>query len=139
LQQETHLTSVIADVPPPYDLSKLPEPPNVIIDAAPATLDQGVACNQPFDAAVATRKVIPPWPDGIGPPSHDVTVIVVVAVSHDGRPDDAWVLEPTGTQQFDSMAVAAAANSTYRAARAFCSPAPGYYIYVVTYVRGSIP
>lgn len=126
-------STAIDDSPSPYDLEAVPSASDVIIHADPATLAPTAQCASPFETATATSKITPPWPSGVLPAFHPTTVMVEVAVSHDGRPDDAWVFQPSGVSEFDAMALAAATASTYRAPRAFCQPAPGFYLFVVTF------
>lgn len=128
---------VVADTAPPSGYRQPPTSSDTVIDAVPVKLEQSSSCQTPYEDAVATRKVTPTWPKGVGRPQHDVTVQVLVAISHDGRPDDAWIVAPSGFAEFDHQALSAAANSTYRAAREFCFPAPGYYLYVVTFSGAS--
>lgn len=126
-------SDIVTDSPPPGDYGKPPAPSDPIIDALPVNLEENTACEHPLEEAVATRKVTPGWPNDAGFPTHAVTIRVVVAISHDGRADDAWVQDPSGYPDFDRAALNAAANSTYRAAREMCVPTPGYYLYIVTF------
>jgi hypothetical protein len=125
-------TGIVNDTPVPKAL--LPKMPSMVgIDAVPANVDPSASCEHPDENAVATRKITPTWPPGLGAPNHPVTIRVMVAVSRDGPPDEAWVYDPSGVSEFDRGALSAALNSTYRAGREFCFPAPGYYMYVVTF------
>jgi hypothetical protein len=126
-------TGIVADTPPPYDLTQPPSPSDVVIVPTPADFAQSVTCDQPFEDATSTNALTPSWPSWFGVLSHPVTVAVIVALSHDGQADDAWVLEPSGLQELDVRAVDAAKHSSYKAARVFCLPAPGYFIFLVRY------
>jgi len=92
-------------------------------------------CAQPFAGAVATRKVTPTYPVGLSA-NHPIRVMVEVALSTDGKLDDAWIWQPSGSAGFDFQTLEAARTSRYEAARAFCQSVPGYYLYVVTFSAG---
>jgi len=56
-----------------------------------------------------------------------------VAVNADGGLASAWIYQPSGSRQADRAALEAAEASRYRAGTALCAPAPGIYMFRVTF------
>lgn len=126
----------IREGPAPYDLLRAPGPSDAMLTPAAADVTANTQCSKPFDAVVATTKLSPRLPANVGGLNQALMTIVEVAVSADGAPDDAWIYQPSGVPALDDAVLAAARGSTYRAARSFCEPSPGFYRFVITFQPG---
>jgi len=126
--------TVTRDSPPAFDLWRLPSDSDMVLTAVLASDDLAPTadCAQPFTNATPTKLVTPSVPMAL---SRTLTVPVraqvELAISKDGKPDDAWIFISSGSAIFDALAVAAARESTFLPATAFCKDAPGFFLYSV--------
>jgi hypothetical protein len=122
---------------PELDLS-LPPAAGVPISAAiPVTEPLGfTACAQPFSSVRVVTKAMADFPSGVELSDLGATHVetaVVVAVGASGHVDDAWVYNSSGIKRLDASALVAARDSTYAAGTALCQPAPGYFLFTVSF------
>jgi hypothetical protein len=120
-------TDVTRTTPEPNDLKKMPGGNDVVYAVTPAK-GLETACASPGSNATVTSPRQPNWPVGwkIRAP---MKTLVEVAVSPEGIVKGTWVYQPSGTSAFDSEALIAAQGSTYAGGSAYCSPAPGLYLF----------
>jgi hypothetical protein len=90
-------------------------------------------CSDPFENATITRQVSPDYPEVMRPTGVTATTAIEVAINPDGSLADAWIWGPSGYRPFDESSLAAARLSIYKAGRAYCQPAPGFYFFKVTF------
>jgi hypothetical protein len=90
-------------------------------------------CNDPFENASVTRQVSPDYPEVMRPTGVTATTAIKVAINADGSLADAWIWGPSGYGAFDQASLTAARLSIYKAGRAYCQPAPGFYLFKVTF------
>lgn len=89
------------------------------------------ACANPFDEAWATDIAVPHYPQGVR--NAGAVVIAKVAVSSEGHLIDAWVVGNSGLTTFAPYALAAAQQTTYHSAIAYCRPVPSIYLFRTTF------
>jgi hypothetical protein len=121
----------------PQDGNMLSRPPAasaLIIDAKQSKPLESATCAQPFQDAMVKLQAVPEYPIimrelGAG----RTTSTIQVAIAADGTLSDAWVVDGSGYEAADAASLAAARNSTYEGARAYCKPVPGEYYFRVTF------
>jgi TonB family protein len=112
-------------------LDSAPKSTSMLLLAKPINPPSFATCSQAFDYAFVRDQVTPEFPT-IARGASGVSA-VEIAIDADGSLVDAWIWGPSGLQAFDDAAVAAARQSTYRGARAYCTPARGDYLFIVEY------
>lgn len=116
----------------PFDIARPPGSGDRIINAVPTTAPGSTYCAKPFAEATVISIPRPQFPvSTVADFSEDVplTVLVAVAVSKDGAPDDAWVVQPSGSRTLDDAAIKEAKRSEYKAGRSFCEVDSRTYIF----------
>lgn len=107
-----------------------PPGPNATILAAPAIAAPGsLDCPHPFTDPAVDSEVAPTLPAMRQSFFPGAMVLVKLLIDADGSIVDSWVDAPSGFQDVDHAALAAARESTYKAGTAFCRPAPGEYFF----------
>ncbi len=94
-------------------------------------------CKSPFLPASAAR-VAPVTLRGVSILTN-IRVDVLVTLGTANNIISARVYRPAGNKAVDASALAAAFDSAYRSATAFCKPAVGRYLFQVDYVPGEYP
>lgn len=112
-----------------YDVP--PGPKDRVVTAQPAAPAAGGACAKPFAEAWATDAAVPGYPQGVK--NAGAVVIAKVAVSSEGHLIDAWVVGNSGLTSFAPYALAAAQQTKYHNAVAYCRPVPSIYLFRATF------
>lgn len=112
-----------------YDVP--PGPKDRVVAAQPTAPAAGGACAEPFVQARATDPAVPGYPQGVK--NSGAVVIAKVAVSSEGHLIDAWVVGNSGLTSFAPYALAAAQQTKYRNAVAYCRPVPSIYLFRATF------
>lgn len=105
-----------------------------ILQAQPVAAPE-YSCAHPFSQARAVHLGRPQFPRGYVV-SQDVTSEIQVDVLPSGSIGTVRVFKPTGSDAFDQAALDAVNASSFAPARAFCKPANGMYLFLVTFGPG---
>jgi len=106
-----------------------PESPVTLALAAPVPEETplGLDCPHPFVGAKIRRVQEPVMPYGVA--YQDNVATVELAIDARGHAVDAWPYVPSPYRTVNDATVAAALESTYEPAIAFCRPVPGLYLF----------
>ncbi len=115
------------------DLSATPRPGDTVAIAQPIPAPLSTACRHPFTNARVIAVAGLNWPRTFRIWERRAT-FVEVAISAQGHVDGAWVYQPSGIEAFDLASLRSATLTEYAAGRAFCKPAPGYYLFVSAFI-----
>ncbi len=116
---------------PEPNLSIPPPPGTPVVQAGTIAEPLGMTtCATPFTNAHARMVGEVGYP--LGYRLHE-EVTVEVAIAGDGHLDDAWVYAPSGYEAFDKEAMRTVKSSEFVGGTALCQPAPGLYIFIVTF------
>lgn len=89
------------------------------------------ACKVPFSSASVPAVMQPMFPDSlVGIVSEPAATILYVAIDGNGTLADTWILASSGYAQMDYAALAAARQSRYAPATAYCRPVGGVYMVI---------
>ncbi|HKU66418.1 MAG TPA: energy transducer TonB [Candidatus Baltobacteraceae bacterium] len=110
-------------------LTSAPQRTSIVLPAIPQS--SAAPCAHAFEFAMVTRQAQPDFPQaGRG---HFGVSTAEVAIDDAGHFVDAWIWGPSGQTAFDEVALRVARASSYIGGRAYCKPAPGYYLIRVTF------
>lgn len=113
----------------PYDAA--PSPKDAVATANPIPPEAPAACAVPFVDAWTSDVAAPHYPHSIG--TVGAVVMIRVAISSEGHLLDAWVAGNSGLSSFEPYALAAAQQTTYHNAVAYCRPVPSVYSFRVEF------
>lgn len=115
-------------------LSDAPAATALVLAAQPSKPLEISDCAEPFREATVDKQVEPQYPSEAARAGAGISITSVeVAIEPNGTLQEAWVWGPSGFRAFDDAALAAARNSTYKNARAYCKDVPGRYFFRVTF------
>lgn len=122
----------------PDSLSTPPTPESLIVQAkATPPLLSATSCAHPFAPVSILTQAKAAYPKSAAALDATGTAMVAVAVDTDGSVTDEWIESSSLYPQLDKSALAAAAASTYKPARAYCRNVQGIIEFPVTFNGGS--
>lgn len=122
----------------PVSLSVPPTPESLIVTAKPiAPILSASSCRHPFAPVAIITQAKAAYPKSAAALDATGTAMVAVAVNTDGSVTDTWIESSSLYPELDKSALAAAAASTYKPARAYCRNVQGIIEFPITFNGGS--